>query len=362
MTQQTISFVAGKSGGHIIPCLTLAQKHLKKQPETHVLFFSNNTPLDKKILSENPVVTQHIPLPLIKFKITQVYRYPLVILQAMYSFLVSLYYLWKNRPTKLISTGGIVSIPVCLSAFLLRIPIELYEPNAVPGKTIKLLAPLAQTIFVCFAQTKKYFSQQSKSSQHCVLVNYPARYTAQDKQISQSAAQSILNLNQNKKTILVLGGSQGSISLNNIVKQWLNQCPVLHKDIQIIHQTGDYDSTNWPTWYQQRNITAQVFNYKNDLACCYIAADLVLCRAGAGLLFEVQFFGTSCIVVPLKANTTTHQIDNAQAIAQKFPEQFQVFLQDKIIENPDPLFSTLNQLLMNTSVVQKSKNQVNPIL
>ncbi len=361
MTKQTISFVAGKSGGHIIPCLTLAQKYLKEQPETHVLFFSNDTPLDKKILSKHPVITQHIPLPLIKFNITQVYRYPLVILQAIYSFVVSLYYLWKNRPIKLISTGSIVSIPVCLSAFLLRIPIELYEPNAVPGKTIKLLAPLAQTIFVCFAQTKAHFPKQSKNKQRCVLVNYPVRYTAQDKQISQSAAQSILNLNQNKKTVLLLGGSQGSISLNNIVKQWLNQYPVLHKDIQIIHQTGDYDSTNWPAWYQQRTITAQVFNYKNDLAHCYIAADLVLCRAGAGILFEVQFFGTSCIIVPLKANTTTHQIDNAQALAQKFPEQFQVFLQDKIIENPEPLFFTLNRLLMNNNVMQKTKNQINSI-
>jgi len=361
MTKQTISFVAGKSGGHIIPCLTLAQKHSKEQPETHVLFFSNDTPLDKKILSKHPVVTQHIPLPLIKFKITQVYRYPLVILQAMYSFLVSLYYLWKNKPTKLISTGGIVSIPVCLSAFLLHIPIELYEPNAVPGKTIKLLAPLAQTIFVCFAQTKKYFSKQSKNSQHCILVNYPIRYTAHDKQISQSAAQSILNLNQKKKTLLVLGGSQGSLSLNNIVKQWLNQYPVLHKNIQIIHQTGDYDSTNWAAWYQQHTITAQVFNYKKDLAHCYIAADLILCRAGAGILFEVQFFGTSCVIVPLKTHTTTHQIDNAQALTQQLPEQFQVFLQDKIINNPEPLFFTLNQLLMNTNIVQEPKNQINSI-
>ena len=348
---QVICFVAGKSGGHIIPCLTLAQQHRAKYPDANILFFSTNTPLDKKILSGSTIITKHIPLPLSRFTISQVYRYPLVALQALYSLVVSFFYLYQHKPTKLISTGGIVSIPVCCAAFVLRIPIELYELNAVPGKTIKLLSPLSQTILVVFLGAQKHFAHYP-----CTLTPYPVRYAREDKNIRQDAARSMLNLKQNKKTVLILGGSQGSLFLNNMVRQWLEQNPVLHDTIQIIHQIGSHDPINWSEWYKKQSINAMVFSYQQDLAYHYIAADLVVCRAGAGTLFEVQFFNKPCIIIPLSAKTTTHQVDNARAMKNQFPNQFYLFLQDTVKHNPDELFATINQLLVGAGT-SKLKNQ-----
>lgn len=350
MSKQTISFVAGKSGGHIIPCLTLAQQYQDKHPKIKVLFFSSNTALDRKILAKHRTVNRHIPFPLTTFRVSQIYRYPFVILQVVYAFIGSFYHLWKHKPITLISTGGIIAIPVCVAAYILRIPIELYELNAVPGKTIKLLKYMAQKNFVCFAQTKKYFSNTS-----CSLIAYPVRYAIEDKHIRQEAARSLLSLEKNKKTLLVLGGSQGSIFLNNIIKQWLDQYPAMHTNIQLIHQTGARDPTNWSAVYKKHGIEAQVFNYQEDLAYYYIASDLVLCRAGAGTLFEIQFFNKKCIIIPLKTKTTTHQIDNAQSMAKQFPNQFHVFLPDQNIQQ---LFASINQILISVNV-PKTENTIN---
>lgn len=339
MNNPIICFVAGKSGGHIIPCLTLADEFLADE-RSKVLFFSSNTNLDKKILAEDQRISWHIMLALSKKN-----KFFLITLWYIFSaFIISFFYLCKYRPKKIITTGGIVAIPTCLAGFILRIPIFLYSLDAVPGKAIKFLTPLATNIFTCFSSSKKYFP-----AQRCKVAAYPIKYKNQQSLIHKETALQNLGLSPDKKTLLVLGGSQGSLFLNNCMKQFVENLSYDKKaKIQVIHQTGALDTTDWKEFYKKNNIIAYIFSYTPNLEYIYASADLIICRAGAGTLFEAKFFNKRCIVIPLETNTTRHQIDNAYTISTEYFELFCILLQKDIQENHIVLTQKINALLFET--------------
>jgi UDP-N-acetylglucosamine--N-acetylmuramyl-(pentapeptide) pyrophosphoryl-undecaprenol N-acetylglucosamine transferase len=148
-----------------------------------------------------------------------------------------------------------------------------------------------------------------------------------------------------RKTIFILGGSQGSVLLNTCIKNFFEQnLPVLSL-VQVIHQIGAQDQFDWVGFYKNMRVPAFVFSYNEDLAACYRATDVIVCRAGAGTLFEVLFFNKRALVVPLVAQTTSHQVDNAQALAQEHLELFTVVLQQDIIQDQKIFNNTLKILL-----------------
>lgn len=335
MINQTICFVGGKSGGHIIPCLTLARSYQQTNTQLKTLFFSTNTPLDKRIITDNQqLVSWHIPLSLSSIARQSYFNYFTILWNCFYSFVCSFYYLCKHKPKEIITTGGVVALPVCYAGFLLRIPITIHCLDAIPGKAINALAPIASKITVSFAHAQKYLKNS-------ILVPYPIKYTQYDQHIRQATARAQLGLDTDKKTIVVLGGSQGSLFLNECIKKWLQDPPFSSNIYQIIHQTGSIDSTDWKSVYKKNSITSYVFSYQPDLSSVYAAADIIICRAGAGTLFEVQFFNKQCIVIPLQTQTTSHQVDNARAITEQYPDLFCLIDQESIEKQPNTLFSKL---------------------
>ena len=329
----TICCVAGKSGGHIIPCLTVVQNQDVKK---NVLFFSANTPLDKTILSTHKDVTWHIMLPLS----TRAGSYIKTLFNTCYSFVLSFFYLWKHKPTEIITTGGIVAIPTCIAGFILRIPITLYSLDAVPGKAIQFLTPLATAIVTPFATSQKYFSAQK-----CSIEPYPIKYGSI---FDQKNSLQELGLCSDKRTIVILGGSQGSLFLNECMQQWINDSSFSADTINIIHQTGSLDGTNWQQRYASKNVSAYAFSYHPDLAKIYAAADLIICRAGAGTLFEVKFFNKKCIIIPLMTNTTTHQVDNAHAMVSEYPELFCALAQSDVEKDQTVLYELIEKIINPT--------------
>jgi UDP-N-acetylglucosamine--N-acetylmuramyl-(pentapeptide) pyrophosphoryl-undecaprenol N-acetylglucosamine transferase len=331
-----ICFVAGKSGGHILPCITLAQQAVNKHPDYEVLFFSTDSTLDKQLLSGNPIIKNHIQLKLGSLPYGKLFSYPFFFINLILSFFKSLYHLNKSKPETVISTGGLVSIPVCFAAKLLGIPIELYELNVVPGKTIKLLAPLSHKVWICFEQSFNYLPAQK-----CALTSYPIKFIDKTKIMAKDEAVSGLNFSTMRKTILVLGGSQGSIFINNAMRHFVEHNSHLYATIQVIHQTGALDSTDWHKFYENKNIPALVFSYSDKIGQYYAAADLVICRSGAGTLAEIIFFDKQCITIPLETKTTMHQIDNANAAAHKCPDLITVLTQTDVELNYEHLSNAI---------------------
>ena len=330
-----ICCASGKSGGHIIPNLTYALEYKKKYTEKNqppqILFISSSANLDAQILHDNKKIDVWDQLTINLS--SRLLFMPLNIYQLMRATLKSFFILLKARPTIILSTGGIVAVPVCIASWLLRIPINLYELNAVPGKATKFLAPLASEIFVCFKKTQTYFKQSK-------IIPYPIRFTQSDHthnnqtHNNHTPNNTIHNTKNSsplfphfcpkRKTILILGGSQGSRALNNIIKQTLESHTLLHDNVQVIHQHGPHNTLtiknhtpsnthpsshnhtfshesstlhkntlSWPEFYNSLNIPAITCEFNADtkqLTQYYQKADLVICRAGAGSIFETLFF------------------------------------------------------------------------
>lgn len=330
---KAICYVAGKSGGHIIPAMTLAQQYRALNVSAPIIMFTTDSAVDMQVMRAYPDVI-HIALPLAHIP-RKLLQFPGFAIRAIQSFWIILKTLRTYRPTQIISTGGYISIPVCLAAKMLGIPYDLYELNAVPGKAIKFLARLARTVYICFKDTSRYFARAA------TFTTYPVRFTEKDIIAREEAlAQLSLTPAPNQRTLFVAGGSQGSHALNEIIKKW-----ALHnKDVCIIHQAGTKDVTDLREFYHVHNITALVFDYRHDMQNCYAATDIVVARAGAGTLFELLFFKKKSIIIPLEITSTSHQLDNAHAIARQEPMLFTVIRQEDI-EHDSQLFEDCIQKL-----------------
>lgn len=329
-----IAFIGGRSAGHILPALALAHKE-KNNNNREILFLTSTSTLDLQILQDHTLVDYHFALHLDNVPQTVrgfiCYGYSLLtnIMRCFFIFL-------KYRPIKLVSTGGYLSIPAILAAWLLRIPIELYELNAIPGKAIKFCAWFATSIKCTYDQACVYFPTYNTS-----LVSYPIHLEVLQK-VSNEHARKKLGWQDNKKVLCVLGGSQGSSFINHLI---LNHISMIGSQIHIIHQTGEADYASCKEFYAQQCISHHIFPYHVDLVTIYAAANLIVCRAGAGTLAEILFFKKTAIVIPLEIASTHHQVYNALAMQKKYPHLINVLRQHQMNENPKLFTHLLHQLL-----------------
>ena len=333
-----ICFVAGHSGGHITPCATQAKNELESNPNLKIIFFTTSSKLDKKILENYSFIDKKIYLNL-KNLPRKIYLYPTYFIKMGYSFFQILFYLNKFRPVKIVSMGGIVSIPVCIAGKILGIPIEIYELNIEPGKAVNLIVKIASTVNICFKETANYFP-----SRKCNLVGYPIRFNDSNK-LSQPMALQKINFFKDRKTLLIVGGSQGSVFINNLIKNFIESNEKIHNNLQVIHQTGTIDKTKWQDYYAKYQIPAIIFDYTNKIENFYCAADLIICRSGAGTLAEILFFNKKCITIPLETKITAHQVKNAQNLAQNYPNLFYMEKQIKIENDKNAFFNVITRKL-----------------
>ena len=341
-TNNTICLVAGKSAGHILPALTIGEKLKLANPQTKIIFFSNGTKLDQALLNQNPMIKIHVALPLMALPSKRPWKLPRFSWQILKAFRQCYQILKSNRPQEIISTGGLVAIPVCLVAKYLKIPITIYELNVEPGKATKLLAQIATQVNLCFAKTQKFLPKNK-----CQLVSYPTRFNDHDYKLSKIQAFDAITKIQPKfkpeyKTILILGGSQGSLFINQLIPQFILKSA--NRKLQIIHQTGAHAIQDLINFYQEQAIPASVFTYEANLMPYYRAADLIICRAGAGTLAEIVPLQTACITIPLATSYTSHQIENALEVARQHPH-IKVLRQDQISKSFDLFYELVNQSL-----------------
>ncbi len=311
--QQTICYIAGHSGGHIIPCLTLAQEEKEKHHGNTILFITSKKSLDQQIIEESGIVDHHYMLPIAQKR--RWYLMPLLATALAWSFIKTFFIFIRHRPSRVISTGSIIAIPGCIAAWILRIPIELFEVNAKPGKTIIFLSRFATKIDVCFSKPKHFFMNVP-----CEVRPYPIRFAHL---MHDDHSSNLAHFGTHRFTIFIQGGSQGSFGINQLIREMIEANPHLAAQLQIIHQTGG-SVEQWHQFYAQHQIPCHVFAYEQNVAPYYQQADLIICRSGAGSLFETLYFQKSCITIPLITAATSHQYENARAMATAYPELFQV--------------------------------------
>lgn len=333
----TICFVAGKSGGHLVPCLTKAKEIQQQFPQAQIYLFSSGSKLDHTIIDKQKNIHHVVPTEIDNPPYAQPWLLPWFAAKTIWYFSKTLYSFYKIKPQKVISFGGFVSVPTILAAKVLGIPFEIYELNVEPGKATKFLSKFTDTIYICFKSTAQYFPHKK-----CIYFDYPVRF-AQDAIVTDTTELlKKYDLKKDRKTFLILGGSQGSILLNDVFKKMIESYPEIISQIQIIHQTGSSDPFDYKKFYQEHSIPAVVFDYHNQLEDFYNLADFIICRAGAGTLFEIKFFGKTCLTIPHKTAQTNHQIQNVLELQKEFPDEFHIIEQDNF--NDHTLFNYLKKL------------------
>lgn len=333
----------------MLPALTLAHEWKQEQDNRRVIFITGDSPLEHRVMKQPAAVDHTFHIPLAKISLRRWYRLPLFCLQLAHLFLKSIFTLLEYKPQRVISTGGIHAIPVCFAAWIMRVPIDVYELNVIPGKAVMVLKYFATRLFCVFKETQQYLPQST-------LVGYPIRDEIKQAQIPIHDLLSAINqqheqqphwlpFESQRKTIFMLGGSQGSQLLNKLIKTFLAEHETFRHRVQIIHQTGSFEETDWQHFYKRQQIPAIAFSYDAMITHYYQLADLIICRAGAGTLFEIAYLKRPCIVIPLLANTTDHQLYNAQAIVQTHPDIFTVITQQAIATHHEALFEKIKAIL-----------------
>ena len=340
----TLCIAAGKSGGHLIPALQLAQQWHNEHQGGNVVLCTYGTMLDQKIYARYPFINKVQSFSFTTFIARKLWRYPIIAMQAIKATWIAWRLLRTTQAEKVITTGGFVALPVSIAARLLGIPVEVYELNIHPGKAVQALAMLGAKIFAVFNETLKKMP-------HAVLTDYPIRFTQADIK-SPSVARlelaqripSAIPLTDNRKTVFLCGGSQGSTYLNELMIKFVIARPDLHNSMQIIHQSGTVPD-RFIEVYTKYIIPHLVFDFHPAIAACYQAADVVICRAGAGTLFELKFFNRPAVIIPLVAASTGHQGANARAISAQMPELFTTMAQHMLETNLEAFFDLVAKYL-----------------
>tara|TARA_R110002072_G_scaffold90500_3_gene202384 strand:+ start:12104 stop:13183 length:1080 start_codon:yes stop_codon:yes gene_type:complete len=299
MRDKTFLIMAGGTGGHVFPALAVAHSLVGRHDKVAWLG-------SKGGMEEGIVKKANIPFFGIKVKgvrgkgrLSQLFA-PFKIISAVFqAFTV----LRKVQPDAVLGMGGFASGPGGLAARMLGIPLVIHEQNAVAGMTNKILAKFATTVMTAFPQP---FSNKVD----CKMVGNPLR-----SDIARLYYERDITKKDQSVNLLILGGSLGAQSLNDVLPQALG---LLDENLRpfIWHQTGKNKSEAVNRAYSKFKIEVNVSEFIEDMAQAYKWADFVICRAGALTISELCVAGLGAILIPYPHAVDDHQAKNANFLVE----------------------------------------------
>lgn len=304
--QLRIIISGGGTGGHIYPGIAIANKLKELHPNIELTFVGVKHRIETKIVPKEgyPLKTVYIKSLPRKFGFKTITFFFSLLVGVIQSLLLLLRY----KPQVVVGTGGYVSYPVVYAAHLLGIPTLIQEQNSFPGIATRMLASKVDEVHLAFEKATKYL-KKVKHKEKFKITGNPIRLTS--KRIDRSSALKKFNLETNKRTLFLFGGSQGAAPLNQAL---LEALPGLSTNIQIIWQTGESDFERIRNECQKfpHKILVQPFFF--NMADAYSAADLAFCRAGAITIAELVQAAVPAIFVPLPHAAEGHQEKNARVL------------------------------------------------
>lgn len=301
----------GGTGGHIFPAISIANEIKRRNPDTEILFVG----------AENRMEMEKVPaagykiigLPVCGFDRKHLFKNVKVLFKLFKSMRMARKILKDFSPCMAVGVGGYASGPMLKAAQKMHIPTLIQEQNSYAGVTNKLLAAKADAICVAYDGMERFFPQEK-----IVKTGNPVRRNLIECALSRDEAITRLGLDPAKKTILVVGGSLGAKTINEGIKAGLGLLGEKSDNLQVIWQTGKYydaDTREALERSKVKNVLRMPFIADMDVA--YRAADLVVGRAGASSISELQLLGKPSILVPSPNVAEDHQTKNAMALVDK---------------------------------------------
>ncbi len=289
----------GGTGGHVVPSI-IFYEHLKKEYDTYLA-------CDKRGI-------KYIDKKKYNFKIIDVPKisknfiiWPLVLTKFIFSIINSFFYIKEKKIQILISTGGYMSLPVCIAAKILKCKIFLFEPNMVIGRSNLIFLKICTKIF-CYSEK---------------IVNFPKKFENKIQILPPLLREDIYLKErknkfkfENKINFLIIGGSQGSDYFQNNLKNCILTLSKKY-NIFVYHQVNEKNFQQLQSFYNENKINCDLFDFKNSMTQIISDSDICISRSGASSLAELVHLNIPFITVPFPYSKDNHQLYNAIFYKQK---------------------------------------------
>ena len=347
-----IVFVGGGTAGHINPALALADYVKEKNPDAEILYVGAKGGMEEELVKKAGYKFEGITISGFSRKISfeSLKKNIKTLKNILISSIESQKILKDFKPDICIGTGGYVSGPFLRQAGKLKIPFLVHDSNSYPGITTKLLAKKAEKVLIVNKEAKKHLPKNMQTE----ITGTPVRkkisaYTKED-------ACKKLNVNSKNPTILSFGGSLGSKAINTAVASLISE-HFNDTDFNFIHGFGKKQKA-FKEILQSKKINIKnprliIKEYIDNMPECMAAADLVICRAGATTLSELQASQKPAILIPSPNVAENHQYHNAMALVN---ENAASIIEEKDL-SPEKLFKEICKIFENGGEIAKKYSE-----
>ena len=311
-----ILFAGGGTAGHINPALAIAGYLKERQPDAQILYVGAKGGMEERLVPQAGYAFKSVTISGFQRKIswTNLKKNCKTLVHIVTATQESKKIIREFKPDVCVGTGGYVSGPVIREAMKMGVPALIHEQNAYPGVTNKALSRNAARTMLAMADAQKYMEKGA----HCVLTGNPVRLSVL--RADRASARQRLGLD-NRPVILSFGGSLGARKINEPMADLLAHTAKTDR-FQHIHAYGQ-----WGKWFpdllREKGVdlaahpNMDIREYINDMPDCLAAADLVICRAGAITLSELQAVGRAALIIPSPNVAENHQYHNAMSMVKR---------------------------------------------
>lgn len=301
----------GGTGGHIFPALAIADAIRAKHPEAKILFVGANNRMEMQRVPDAGYEIKGLPIA--GFDRKNLLKNFKVLWLILKSQRMAKKIIKEFAPQAAVGVGGYASGPTLKMAAKMNVPTLIQEQNSYAGVTNKILAKRAKMICVAYEGMDRFFPHEKIK-----LTGNPVRKNLLDMRSNHKEALKAMNLDENKKCVLIVGGSLGARSINEGVMANIELIRA-NSDVQFVWQTGKlyFEEMKKRVSEAGKPDNLVVTDFVSNMADALSAADLVVSRAGAGSISEFALLGKAVILVPSPNVSEDHQTKNAMALVNK---------------------------------------------
>src|SRR5467141_1643659 len=289
----------GGTGGHVFPALAIAQEWLSRGNEREVVLVGTQRGIEMKLVPQAGLPLETLRVAGLKGKGGATLLRNLAMLAP--AMLDARRVLRKHKPVAAFGVGGYAAGPMLLATWLGRVPNVIFEPNAEPGFTNRVLARISKRIATGYDISARIWGEIA------VVTGCPVR---------TEFFSVVPRTPQKPFRLLITGGSQGALVINRTVVDAMDRLAARKSELAIVHQTGERDYNAVRTAYARREFPAEVVPFLTNMAERFASADVIVCRAGAITAAEIAASGRAAIFIPFGHATDSHQLRNAQEMAR----------------------------------------------
>ncbi len=299
----------GGTGGHIFPAIAIADALKLAMPDCEILFVGAKGRMEMEKVPQSGYAIQGLEIVGLQRSLTlKNLLFPYKVIKSLTQ---AAKIIKEFKPDACIGVGGYASGPVLFVAALSGIKTFIQEQNSYPGITNKILARYAQKIFVAYNNLEQFFRKEK-----IVFTGNPVRKDICVALPNKKEALSFFHLKEDKKTILIIGGSLGARTINDAVEQNLDV--FIQAGYQLLWQTGKIYFEGILERTKDRNLAdVSIHQFIKDMNRAYSAADIIISRAGALSISELCIIGKPVVLIPSPNVSEDHQTKNAMALVNK---------------------------------------------